>query len=167
MKKHNLLIYLLFLSLFSIAEAQNKNHKLPDVKLKTTDGQNINTSQISNNGRPIIIVFWKTCCKSPEIQLDAMEEVYKKWVNETGVKIIAVSIDDSRTTDKVKPYVKGKGWDFEILLDLNSDFKRAMNVNAVPHTFLLNARGEIVWQMVLFNEGDENIIYEQLKKLLE
>lgn len=165
MKTLKLLILLMFLSVFSFVNAQDKIHKLPDVNIKTTDGKNINTSQLSNNGKPMIIVFWKTCCKSPEIQLDAMEEVYENWVEETGVKIIAVSIDDSRNTDKVKPYVNGKGWDYEIFLDSNSDFKRGMNVNAVPHTFLLNGKGEIVWQMVLFTEGDEDIIYEQLKKL--
>jgi hypothetical protein len=79
-------------------------------------------------------------------ELNAIAEVYDDWQEETGVKVIAVSIDDSRNAAKVAPFANGKDWPFEIYLDTNSDLKRALNVNAIPHTFLLNANKEIVWQ---------------------
>lgn len=135
---------------------------LPEIALKTVEGKSFNTSEIKNGGKPVLIVFWKICCKLPEKQLDALAELYDKWKAETGVKIIAVSIDDSKTSAKVAPFVNGKGWEFDVLLDVNSDFKRAMNVVSVPHTFLLNGRGEIVWQKVLFNDGDETEIFNQI-----
>lgn len=159
-------IFISWLAFACFAQEQSANWKIPSVDLKNTEGKKINTSQINNNGKPVIIIFWKICCKLPEKQLDAISEVYEKWKNETGVKILAVSIDDSKTTNKVNPFVNGKGWDYEILLDPNSDFKRAMNVNAVPHTFLINGKGEIVWQKPLFNNGDENVIYDEIKKII-
>ncbi len=58
-----------------------------------------------------------------------------------------------------------KNWDFDILLDPNSDFKRAMNVNLIPHTFLLNGNGEIVWQHTSFAEGGELELIELVRKL--
>nr|MBA3900969.1 TlpA family protein disulfide reductase [Bacteroidota bacterium] len=61
--------------------------------------------------------------------------------------------------------VNGRNWDFEVYLDVNQDFKRAMNVNNVPHTFLLNGNGEIVWQHNSYSEGDEIKMYELVKKL--
>ena len=81
------------------------------------------------------------------------------------MKLIAVSIDDSRNADKVKPYVDGQSWDYEVYLDVNGDFKRAMNVNNVPHTFLLDGNKKIVWQHNSYSEGDEDELYELVTKL--
>jgi hypothetical protein len=60
--------------------------------------------------------------------------------------------------------VNGKGWDYQILLDTNGDFKRALNVNNVPHTFLINQKGEIIWQHSSYAPGDEEELYEIIKK---
>ena len=58
-----------------------------------------------------------------------------------------------------------KDWPFEIYLDSNSDLKRALNVNAIPHTFLLNSKNEIVWQHTSYFDGDEEELFEEIQKL--
>ncbi len=67
--------------------------------------------------------------------------------------------------EKVGPYVNGKNWEYEVLLDPNGDFKRAMNVNNVPHIFLIDGKGEIVWQQNSSSPGDEDKIYDLVKKV--
>jgi hypothetical protein len=64
--------------------------------------------------------------------------VYDDWQAKTGVKLIAISIDDSRSMARVAPYVSGQSWDYDVYLDPNGDLKRAMNVQNVPHN--LSAR---------------------------
>ena len=54
-----------------------------------------------------------------------------------------------------------------MLLDPNKDFARAMQVVNVPHTFLVNGEGEIVWQHNNYADGDEEEVYEELLKLIE
>lgn len=163
-----LLIGLLFLSgfVFSQDQAEKKGQKLPAVDVKTLDNQTINTSTFSNEGKPIIVSFWATWCKPCIKELTTISDVYPDWQEETGVKLIAISIDDSRTSAGVKPLVDGKGWDYEVYLDPNSDFKRAMNVNLVPHTFLLNGNGEIVWQHTSFSEGAELTLIDLVRKVI-
>jgi len=129
------------------------NQKLPSVQVKTMDGKMVNTSDFKNDGKPIIIDFWATWCAPCKKELNEIAEVYTDWQKETGVKLIAVSIDDQRNSPKVKPYVDSKDWDYEVYLDENQDFKRGMNVNNVPAVFVLNGAGEIVWQT---QGNDEN-----------
>jgi hypothetical protein len=40
-----------------------------------------------------------------------------------------------------------------------------MNVNAVPHTFILNGKGEVVWQHTSFSEGAELDVINVVRKL--
>ena len=141
--------------------------KIPNVQVKNLKGKTINTSQFENDGKPIVLNFWATWCKPCILELNNINEVYETWQEETGVKIIAVSIDDSRNSRKVAPFVRGRGWDYEVYLDENGDLKRAMNVNNPPHTFLLNGDGEIVYEHNGYAVGDEDILYKKIKKLVK
>lgn len=139
--------------------------QLPSVDVKKLDGTVFNTKMISNDGKPVIIDFWATWCKPCIEELNAIHENYAEWQKETGVKVIAISLDDARTMNRVAPFVNGRGWTYDNYIDPNGDFRRAMNVNMPPHTFILNGKGEIVWQHVGFVEGNEDELFEQVKKI--
>jgi len=168
MKK--ILILLSCFAFFSSLVAQETKSdkvlfKLPSVNVVDMNSKKLNTSTLSNEGKPFIISFWATWCKPCIKELTTISEVYEDWQEETGVKLIAVSIDDSRSSAQVKTLVNGKSWAYEVLLDSNSEFKRAMNVNAIPHTFIVNGKGEIVWQHTSFSEGSELELISLIRKL--
>ena len=94
-----------------------------------------------------------------------IHELFPDLQAETGTTLIAISIDDVRNAAKVGPLAKGKGWTYPIFLDQNQDLKRNMNVNNIPHTFLLDGAGNIVWQHNAYNEGDENYLLELVRKV--
>ncbi|MGB0402762.1 MAG: TlpA family protein disulfide reductase [Salibacteraceae bacterium] len=146
--------------------AQFSEKSIPTVSLLEMDGTtSFSTSNLSNDGKPMIINFWATWCSPCKRELNNIAEVYDDWVDETGVKIVAISVDDARNMQKVKPYVNGQAWDYEVYIDINGDFKRALGVNNVPHTFLVNGEGKIVWQHNSYSEGDEEELYELVQKL--
>ncbi len=168
MKK--LLFLLIALVTFSLGvSAQEKKEEtgkdLPSVDIKDIEGNPFNTSQIANDGKPIIISFWATWCKPCIKELTTIADVYDDWVAETGVKIYAVSIDDARSTNQVRPLAQGKDWDYVVLLDPNGYFKRAMNVGPIPHTFLLDGNRKIVWQHTSFTEGGELELIKLVREL--
>ena len=161
-----LLTFLLVLGVtFVFAQDEKGEMTLPSVEVTKLDGEVFNTSEIDNDGNPIIISFWATWCKPCIKELTTIADVYEDWQDETGVKLIAVSIDDARFSSKVQPLVDGNSWDYEVLLDQNHDFKRAMNVNMIPHTFIVDGNGNIVWQHTTFTEGGELEIIELVTKL--
>ena len=162
MKK--LFLTVIAIAIFSIlSTAQSRT--LPSVDVKTLDGSSINITALENNGKPIVISFWATWCKPCKKELNNIAELYEDWQDETGVKLVAISIDDTRSMVRVAPYVNASDWDYEVYLDPNGDLKRAMGVSTVPHTFLLNSKKEIVWQHKGYIDGDEDELYEQIEKI--
>ena len=152
------------LTLGGIALAQNAT--LPqNITLKALDGSSVQTSAIQNDGKPIIVNFWATWCKPCNRELNTIKDLYEEWQEETGVKIVAISIDDARSASRVKPHVDGNGWEYEVYIYQNQDFKRAMNVVNPPHTFVINGKGEIVWQHASYVEGDEEELIEVVRKV--
>ena len=59
------------------------------------------------------------------------------------------------------------GWEYDILLDPNRDFARALNVQNVPHTFVVDGEGNVVWSHNNYADGDEYELHEELLKLAE
>ena len=163
MKK--IFVTLLLLCPLTAAWAQS-NNQLPALVIKTLDGREVSTTNFENDGKPYVISFWATWCRPCLKELTAIDEIYEDW-KDLGVKLIAISTDDSRTRANVLPMVNGRGWEFEFYLDENGDLKRAMGVNMVPHTFIINGKGEIVYQHTAFSDGMEWEMYDKLKALIE
>ena len=137
--------------------------ELPAVTLQDMDGKSVNTAELTNGGKPMIISFWATWCKPCMRELKALHELYADWQDETGVKIVIVSIDQAQDANKVKPLVDGFGWEFDVLLDPNGDFKRAMNVQMVPHVFVIDGKGNIIHNHAGYTDGAEEELYELIK----
>ncbi len=161
MKFLNILFVVIFFCHISVSQI------IPSVDIKTLDGKTINTASFDNNGDPIVISFWALWCKNCIKELEAISEIYEDWQDETNVKLIAISIDDSRNTSKLKPFVNTKGWEYEIYHDPNSDFKRALGINQIPHTFLLNGKNEIISEHVGYTDGQEEELFDKIKKLIK
>src|SRR5690554_2230918 len=138
--------------------------KLPNVTLKDLDGKRVNVSQYNNSDKPVIVSFWATWCGPCIKELKAIKEVYAQWQKEFGVELVAISIDDAKTRNRVRPMVSGSDWNYTILLDENHDMKRAMNVANVPYTVIMY-KGKIMFKHTNYTPGIENKIYEELKSL--
>jgi len=139
--------------------------QIPSINVQTLNGESYNTGNFTNKGKPFIIFFWGSYCKTSRAAFDNISEVYADWQSETGVKIIAVAIDDSKTQSKVSPMISSEGWEFEFYMDTNQDFKRAMSVANCPHIFLMDGTGKIAFQQTGYLDGQEVDIYDKVLKL--
>jgi peroxiredoxin len=163
-KRSIFIALLLAVTLSGYSYLSSKDTDIPSVTVLDMQNKKVDTKTFSNNGKPIVILFWATWCKPCIQEMKAIHEVYEEWQEQTGVKIIAISIDDSRSSKKVAPFVKGRDWKFDVYIDENGDFRRAMNVNNPPHSFIIDAKGKIVWQHNGYAPGDEENMLKEIKK---
>lgn len=154
-------IYLMFFLASATMLAQNE---FPSINVSTLEGQTINTNQLSTDNKVTIISLWATWCVPCLKELDAINEVYYDWQDETGVELIAISVDDSRTINRVRPMVNGKNWEYQILLDTNNDLKRALGASTVPLTLLVQ-NNKIVHRHSGYTPGAEFELYEKILEL--
>ena len=155
---------LVLIALFSItllgAWAQ-----LPSVQLKDLNGRTVDTSQLENDGNPIVISVFATWCKPCLRELKAIQDMYPDWQEETGMKLIAISINEAQDMHRVKPLVESEGWEYEVLLDPNGDFKRALGIQMVPYLMILDGDGNIVETRNGYTDGSENHIIEKIREI--
>ena len=135
---------------------------VPNSTLFTLDGKSLKVLDEISKNKITVLSFWATWCVPCINELDDIHKEIEKW-EDANVKIVAISTDDSRTKRRVRPMVNGKKWNFEILLDENQALKRALNINAIPHTIVTKGT-RIIYRRIGYKPGEENHLYEFILK---
>ena len=156
----------LILALIALPLAMAASAQLPSVQLKNLDGKTVDTATLSNDGKPFVISFFATWCKPCNRELKAIHEVYPDWQDETGMRLIAISIDEGQNVSKVKPLVDSEGWEYEVLLDTNSELKRTLGIQSIPYVLIFDGEGKIVESHSGYTEGSEEHIIEKIREII-
>lgn len=146
---------------FTILNAQEA--QFPEMTIYDLNGNKVDIIELSTGDSPVALAFWATWCGPCMLELNAINEVLNDWVDETGVKFFAVSIDDAKTVNRVRSMVNGKGWDFEVLLDTNNELKRQLNFSTPPFTVVVKD-GIIVYRHLGYQPGAELGLYDKIKE---
>jgi thiol-disulfide isomerase/thioredoxin len=154
MKNIVLILGFLFLSFSTIGQTL----------IKDKNGKNVDiVAEIKETNQPVLVCFFATWCKPCLKELNAINNIYDEFLK-YDVKIIAIAVDNSRSINSVFPLVNSMGLEFDVYIDNDAEFKREMNVNNIPHSFLYYNK-KVVYQHQSYLEGDEIIILEKVKKL--
>lgn len=156
---------LLFASALLAVSAALAQDVMPDVVIKTLNGEAVHANTLGNGEGPSVVAFWATWCSPCKKELDAYAEYYDEWKEDLGVEVYAVTIDTRRALSKVSPMVESKGWEFPVLSDANSELMQALNFQTIPQVFVLDKDGNIVYTHSGYVPGDEVEIEEKLIEL--
>lgn len=148
--------------LFLVSHSQSN---LASTKIKNLNNKDIEFSNLVEGKDTLYVVaFWATWCIPCIAELDNISDEYGNWQKEVPFKLIAISIDDSRTAQRVKSFAKGKSWVFDVFSDVNGELKRALSVTDVPQTFIIQ-NNKIVYQHTGYLAGEEENLLKELKTL--
>jgi cytochrome c biogenesis protein CcmG, thiol:disulfide interchange protein DsbE len=140
-----------------------------DIDLRDTAGIVKNSNILLKNatGKPTILLFWLTTCFPCRMELEAINNAYPTWKKEVDFRMIAISTDFSdRYPQFIERVRKGK-WLFEAYHDTNREFRYVMpgELNGLPQLFVLDAAGNVTYHKRRYRPGDENELFEHLKKM--
>jgi peroxiredoxin len=154
------IIFFFFLSILGYSQNQ-----MPNIELNAISGESLNLSTDFNEvDKLYVFSFWATWCAPCINELEAMHKKYATWKETLNLEIIAVSIDDSKTQKRVKPFLNGKGWTYKVLLDPNQELKRALSIVNVPYTIVMK-NNKIAYISNGYSQGAEEELYIKLKEL--
>ena len=162
MKLFQLLLSGLFLFTSHSLSAQKS---LPEVSIKTLEGQAVNIKDYADNGKVTVLSFWATWCIPCQNELDAIADLYPDWQTKYDMELVAITIDTRRALAKVKPILSQKGWEYIVLSDEKGELKQQLNFQAIPQTFVLDKEGNIVYSHSGYVPGDEYELEDVLKGL--
>jgi len=156
---------LLLMAAFFAASALFAQKTLPSANIKTLEGQSLNVQELGKTGKITVISFWATWCSPCKKELDAIADYYEEWQQKYGIELVAISVDDARSAAKVPAMVKEKGWKYRVLLDPAKELQTVANIQSVPYTFVLDQKGNIVFEHTGYTPGDELELEELFKEL--
>ena len=142
-----------------------KAQEIPSTPVKNKWGISIPFSSLIKEDTIYIVSFWATWCTPCIKELREISEVYPILQDSFRLKLIAVSVDDSRNSSKVFPKAVGEGWTYEVVSDQNQDLARSMNVNNVPMIFIINRKKEIVYSHQGYSPAFLEEILSELDKI--
>lgn len=130
---------------FSLIDLDNNIHTLADFK-----------------GKPLIINFWATWCRPCRDELPAFNRAWAK-VKDQGIQMLAINVGEDPNT--VFTFIKNFPIDFKILLDPESDELDNWQMIGLPTTYVLNAKGEVVYQAIGERAWDDDRLLTKILAL--
>jgi len=169
MKKNKLRLISLFtfiLMFLLVKSFYAQQNKLPSVNLKTPDGKSIDSRTISGNGKPLLMVFWKTTEPRSCENLKSLHEVFKDSLMPKNIKMVAICVDETGSSSHIKPYLAGQAIDIDVYIDTNGDFRRAMGVSA-PYTIIFDHKMSVFCQHRGYCTGNQELVCQEINKCLD
>jgi thiol-disulfide isomerase/thioredoxin len=110
------------------------------------------------------IEFWATWCPPCRTSIPHLTEVYEKY-KDRGLEVVAITNEES---DTVKPFVESQGDEmtYRVAIDgdgkMVSDYMTAFGENGIPHVFVIDTAGDIVWHGHPMDDELETVIEKHL-----
>ena len=150
----------LFFSTLALAAS-----KAPDFTLRDINGKKHTLSDYE--GKVVLLNFWATWCMPCQSEMPHIQKM-KNELEEDGLVVLSVSIDEAKDISKVKPLVKRNRYDFTVLLDKETKVVSLYNPDkTVPYTSIIDRDGNFYYSKVSYAPGDEVELKKKVISALE
>ncbi len=93
-------------------------------------------------GNVVLLNVWATWCLPCREEMPSIERLHREF-GSSGLKVVAVSVDDGGAEDDIRAFAREYGLTFEILHDPTGKILRDYQMIGVPETFVIDRDGVI------------------------
>ncbi len=154
MKKAIILFAALSLSFSAFAQKM-----IPEQTVTADRGKNRQLSEYVAKDGYTLFVFWRLCCSNSKTMLSELSDVWSEYNGKTPIKVVLVSINDVRDASRVKAYIGSCDYGWEMIMDLNMELCRAMNIIAPPQWVAVDNTGKIIMEHKIMSGANDPAIY--------
>lgn len=123
----------------------------PDFTVLDWDGNAVKLSDLV--GKPIVLNFWASWCPPCKAEMPDFEEAYKKYGDKVIFMMVNLTDGYSETIDTAKAHIVSSGYTFPVYFDVAFQGAYAYQVESIPQTCFINARGQLVSTSVGMIDG--------------
>lgn len=116
--------------------------KAPDFYVYNRKDKKVNLSDFK--GKPIVLNFWASWCTPCKYEMPFFQEVYEKYGKDVEVMMVNLNGGGNDKRINADAFILEGGYKFPVYYDTDSDAAIKYGITAMPVTFILNEKGEIV-----------------------
>lgn len=140
--------------------------QIPNLAIQDTLNNTWNLPDYMEQGdKNYLIAFWASWASPAKKQFNEWKNYYPAWKNQYNIEVLAISIDWPNLHWAAKQQYNANNWTYSLFFANADSAQVAFDVFAVPHIFLVNTAGQIVYEHIGYAPGDEielNDIIQQL-----
>lgn len=147
-------------------KAEIKKNTIQDLSVNSSfsfTDLNGNTNNTTNlKGKVVFINFWASWCPPCRAEMPSLNELYKKFKNDTSFVFLFINEDDDKA--KAVSYIKNNHFSFPIFYT-SGNVPEEVFKGTLPTTIVINKEGKIVFQHEGLAGYNEDSFIRQLKEL--
>jgi hypothetical protein len=137
---------------------------LQQARLKSLQGKILPFSAIAKKDSLFLICFWSASSDESIVELNAFNVNLESWQKMKPFRFLAVSVDEGKEANKLRPLYNMNGWTFEAYDDLYGDLRRALHANNLPQSLIIY-KNDIIYEQSGWTSGSENYLIQKLFSL--
>ena len=152
-------ILIFCMMLFALAAVSQDS--LQQARLKSLQGKIAPFSVFAKKDSLFLICFWSASSDESITELNSINANLEKWQAIKHFRFFAVSVDEGKTVNRMRPTYNMNGWTFETYADLYGDLRRTLHSDNLPQSLIIY-KNDIIYEQSGWTEGSENYLIQRL-----
>lgn len=114
----------------------------PQFAAVTLDSPPVTKTLADYRGQVVLVNIWATYCGPCRVEMPSIEALHREFAGR-GLRVLAVSVDDSASVQLVRDFVREYGLTFQILYDPAGRIAQTYQTTGIPETIVIGRDGLI------------------------